>query len=273
MTKNRQKMKSFEELAKANSRGRFLRIWIHPFYEAVHGLGEAEFKCCLYLLMARNGKGFIIVQADEIAAAAHVSHDTVCTTISHLINHDLLARVRNGVLMMNPAVVYSEKEVLRGKDYAKYRGIQAKSGKQFDGYSTSAEDGSFLYDAETGEVIDSIALPMGMSFLKVWKYPFAKALNGLGRYQITVCLYMLKQLGSNGKVYVSRMQLAQACSVSERTVRRTIQFLEAVNFLCTIHRTCFMVNPDIVCFDLQHNQAEQRTEYHQIQAENKSSKE
>ena len=258
-------IKPYEYYARINSYGRFLRVWIYPFCDALKGLGESQLKCCLYLLMARNKNCYIMGTIDELSAAIKVNRDTICSTIRHLIDHDLLVRVKNGVLMMNPAMVYSSSDASRVQHYMIYRSIQKRKGKASGGDAVYCDDGSFLYDAKTGEVISDIELPKGESFLKVRKYRFAQALCGISRCQITICLYLLKHLGSDGRVYVSRKQLSHECGISEVTVRQTIHHLETTDFLCRERRGCIMINPSIVCYDIKYNRDDLQLEYWKIQ--------
>lgn len=255
---------TFDDYARINAFGRFQRIWVYPFSDAVKGLGEAQFKCCLYLLSARNKKGYITETLDSIAAATKLSKDTVSSTISHLIGNNLIARVKSGVLMMNPLIVYSSSDTKRRRDYARFRNIQIRNGRTNDDNVIYVDDGTFLYDAKTGEILDGIEMPKGESFVKVWMSPFVQSLSGLGREQISVCLYLLRHLCTSGRVYTTRERLAKSCNVAIGTERTTLQRLEERDFLRREKRGSIMVNPSIVCFDVCYNRGVLQRAYQEI---------
>lgn len=85
----------------------FSKIWLAHVLEAVEQIGNAKMRVMMKLIEKRQPQtNTVIATVDEIAGWAEASEKTVRETIKALSDAQVLTRLRSGVLMLNPEVIF-----------------------------------------------------------------------------------------------------------------------------------------------------------------------
>lgn len=102
----------------------FSKLWIGHILEAVDQLGNAKMKVMMHIIAKRDPtSNNLIATSQEIADAVGVSEKTVRETIKALVTAKVVTRRKgiNGVLMLNPEVVFKGQRSGRLNVLLRYR--------------------------------------------------------------------------------------------------------------------------------------------------------
>lgn len=98
----------------------FQKIWLGHLLESLDVLGNAKIKVLNYLLANKNSDNQIIGTQRVIADNVGVSVPVVNETIKKLKEVNAIKQVSNGVLMLNPEIVFQGKHSKRMNILLKY---------------------------------------------------------------------------------------------------------------------------------------------------------
>tara|TARA_R110001592_G_C13113800_1_gene745198 strand:- start:913 stop:1428 length:516 start_codon:yes stop_codon:yes gene_type:complete len=98
----------------------FQKIWLGHLLESLNVLGNAKIKVLNYLLANKNSENQIIGTQRAIALGVGVSVPVVNETIKKLKEVNAIKQVSNGVLMLNPEIIFQGKHSKRMNILLKY---------------------------------------------------------------------------------------------------------------------------------------------------------
>lgn len=91
----------------------FEKIWLGHLLESLEVLGNAKIKVLNHLLAIKNSDNQIIATQRQLANDVGVSVPVVNETIKKLVQANAIVQVTNGVLMLNPEVIFKGKHEKR----------------------------------------------------------------------------------------------------------------------------------------------------------------
>jgi hypothetical protein len=83
----------------------FEKIWLGHIIDAIDEIGSKKIEVLMWLFRNRNADNIVIATNKQIAEEIGVSYDTVATTMSALVKHDIIKR-GIGHVLINPNVIF-----------------------------------------------------------------------------------------------------------------------------------------------------------------------
>lgn len=102
----------------------FQKIWLGYLLDSLDLIGNKKIKVMNYLLEHKNNDNQIIATQRVIADGCGVSLPTVNSTIQALIAIDAIKKVANGVLMLNPDIMFNGGNAKRMNILMKFNKIE-----------------------------------------------------------------------------------------------------------------------------------------------------
>lgn len=100
------KKESFDVVSMENKDFNFQKIWLGHLLMALDILGNRKVKVLSWLLENRNRDNQVLVSQRELAEKCGVSKQTVTTTLKALQDADAIKKVRPGVYLLNPDLIF-----------------------------------------------------------------------------------------------------------------------------------------------------------------------
>ncbi len=113
-----------------DDRNLFLKVWADKLSKSTSGFGQKQIQFLLFLLTVVDYEGCIYGTRERLAKRSKVSRETVRDTISLMKEHDLIVRVGNGLLMLNPNIVSRDASVKRRERVAFYNSLKDSQSKK-----------------------------------------------------------------------------------------------------------------------------------------------
>lgn len=99
-------LETFDVIEEKDVDFNFQKIWLGHLLEGLDIIGNKKIKVLNYLLKTKNNENIVIGTQRSIAENAGVSVPVVNETIQALREINAIKRISNGVLMLNPEIVF-----------------------------------------------------------------------------------------------------------------------------------------------------------------------
>lgn len=229
----------------------FSMVHINMLANSLLGLGEGQAELAFHLLAERKTSGLVSKSIDMLQVETGLSKETVRTGIDSLKESHFLCRVGQGKLMLNPSIVWSGNWKNKKAIAQKWQKAVSTESSEPVAFVDDDESGTqIVCDKETGEVLNVFSSSDNGRFLKVWPKRLETALSGLGRKQLTVCLFMMSKIDENNSYLGTVQELTQKLRVNRKTVLSTMTFLQQRDVIRRKGQGRVMFNPSIISNEL-----------------------
>ena len=219
-------------------------------------LGNRKIRVFEYLLRHKDGKNCINMSQRKLAEEIQVSLQTVSSTITYLLNAEVLTRSGNGYRISPKLMVKGDKqkeayiEKKFREECAKGKEISVKKEASDDWYLKIDGDiyqnnGAIVKLGEPFRAEDEIRkIPRG-SFEIIYPQKLCQILYDLGNQKIQIFAYLLEHKDSGNCINTSWSKLEKATASCSETVRSTIGYLTDEGFL-TRNGSVYRISPKIM---------------------------
>lgn len=134
-------VQEFDVIEQTDKDFNFDKLWLGHILNSLDIIGNKKIKVLNWLLENKNNQNQILGTQREIAEKTNVSTPVVTETMGMLIQTNLLKKVRNGLYMLNPDVLFKGGNKQRLNILMKYRQIS-----EFDAKGRRIEEQKTLED-------------------------------------------------------------------------------------------------------------------------------
>lgn len=134
-------VQEFDVIEQTDKDFNFDKLWLGHILNSLDIIGNKKIKVLNWLLENKNSQNQILGTQREIAEKTKVSTPVVTETMGMLIDTNLLKKVRNGLYMLNPDVLFKGGNKQRLNILMKYKEIS-----EFDEKGKRIEDQKRLND-------------------------------------------------------------------------------------------------------------------------------
>lgn len=134
-------VQEFDVIEQTDKDFNFDKLWLGHILNSLDIIGNKKIKVLNWLLENKNSQNQILGTQREIAEKTNVSTPVVTETMGMLIQTNLLKKVRNGLYMLNPDVLFKGGNKQRLSILMKYKQIS-----EFDAKGRRIEEQKTLED-------------------------------------------------------------------------------------------------------------------------------